>query len=98
MIKTSWSDLFTIGLVQRQTLLPLTSVVSANLMHLIQNTGCPSAKLMAMADHVSKLGFLIGTMENLALDDMEFATLKALALCSSGKYLYSLLHFSLIIS
>jgi len=89
IVRAGWSDLFTIGLVQCQNLLPLTCVVSANLMHL--QTSCTSAKLTAMADHVSKLNHFIKSVQSLSLDDIEYSALKAMSLFSSGKYAFNIL-------
>ncbi len=56
-MKAAWSDLFAVGLVQSQNVLPLTSVVSALLIHL--QTSCTSSKLTTVAEYVSRLKVFI---------------------------------------
>jgi hypothetical protein len=81
--KSVWSELFTIGLVQCQTVMSLTNVLNALLVHLQAN--CTSSRLASIADHVSKLRIFIKNTQSCNLDDFEFAGLKSLAIFSPGE-------------
>lgn len=83
-MKSVWSDLFAVGLSQYQNFLPLTSVISALLLNMQSN--CTSSKLTMIAEHASKLKLFIKTVENLNLDEFEYASLKVLAVFSHGKH------------
>jgi len=80
MCKSVWSELFTIGLVQCQTMMSLTNVLNALLVHLQAN--CSSSRLTSIAEHVSKLRVFIRNAQLCSLDDVEFAALKSLAMFS----------------
>ncbi|XP_021954770.1 orphan steroid hormone receptor 2 isoform X2 [Folsomia candida] len=84
IMKSVWSDLFAVGLSQYQNFLPLTSVISALLLNMQSN--CTSSKLTMIAEHASKLKLFIKTVENLNLDEFEYASLKVLAVFSHDRY------------
>jgi len=78
--KSVWSELFTIGLVQCQSTIPVANVLNALLMHLQAN--CNTSRLASIAENVSKLRVIIRNALSCNLDDFEFAALKALAIFS----------------
>lgn len=85
LLKSAWSDLFAIGLIQCQKMLPFKAIVSCLVINMQKN--CTAKKLIAVADHLSKLHCLIQNTQQLGLNDLEFSTLKVLALFSPGKSL-----------
>ncbi|CAL8129891.1 unnamed protein product [Orchesella dallaii] len=83
--KTSWSELFTIGLIQCQDLLSLGNVMSAFTVQ--QSINNNSTHLIAVAEHVNKIHQFIKSAIQLNMDDYELAALKALALFSPDRLL-----------
>lgn len=84
VMKTAWSELFAIGLVQCQNLLSLSSVMSALLLHL--QTNCTSSRLTNIANHCARLQYFIKSAHLFNMDDYEYAALKALILFSPERY------------
>jgi len=84
LMKSSWIQLFTVGLLQCQDLLCLSSVMNAILLHHQSNSN-NSSLLITAADQMNKLNQFIKNAQSLNLDDFECAALKCLILFSPDR-------------
>lgn len=85
LVRSAWSELFTLGLAQCAEQLSLPALLSALASHL--RTGSPSkngssvsSQRSLVAEHVATLQRLVGALQRLHLDDREYALLRAMVL------------------
>lgn len=90
LMKSSWNELFALGLLQCQDVLSLTHVMNAFLLHQQESTAnndSPS-QIIAVAEHANKLNLFLKSALELNMDDFEIAALKTLVLFSPGLIAY----------
>ncbi|XP_052680757.1 orphan steroid hormone receptor 2-like isoform X3 [Crassostrea angulata] len=85
LVKSSWSELFTLGLAQCAQSMSLSTILMAILNHLqtaLQQDKNSAERVKLVIDHILKLQNYIQSLEALQIDSEEFAYLKALVLFS----------------
>ncbi|XP_062584776.1 orphan steroid hormone receptor 2-like [Saccostrea cucullata] len=85
LVKSCWSELFTLGLAQCAQSMSLSTILMAILNHLqtaLQQDKNSAERVKIVIDHILKLQNYIQSLEALQMDSEEFAYLKALVLFS----------------
>ncbi|XP_061195473.1 orphan steroid hormone receptor 2-like isoform X1 [Saccostrea echinata] len=85
LVKSCWSELFTLGLAQCAQSMSLSTILMAILNHLqtaLQQDKNSAERVKIVIDHILKLQNYIQSLEALQIDSEEFAYLKALVLFS----------------
>lgn len=85
LVKSCWSELFTLGLAQCSQTMSLSTILMAILNHLqtaLHQEKSSAEHIKVVIDHILKLQTYIQTMHQLNLDSEEYAYLKALVLFS----------------
>ncbi|CAN8002169.1 unnamed protein product [Ixodes hexagonus] len=85
LVRSAWSELFTLGLAQCAEQLSLPALLSALSSHLRgaaspKNGGAVTSQRSLVAEHVATLQRLVGALQRLRLDDREYALLRAMVL------------------
>ncbi|CAG2199183.1 NR2C2 [Mytilus edulis] len=90
LVKSCWSELFTLGLAQCSQTMSLPTILMAILNHLqtaLHQDKTSAERIKIVIDHILKLQNYIQSMHQLNVDTEEYAYLKALVLFSPGKYI-----------
>lgn len=85
LVRSCWSGLFTLGLAQCAEIMSLSTMLMAILNHLqstVDNDKNVSERVKSVIEHILKLQGYIQNMQNLQVDNQEYAYLKALLLFS----------------
>ncbi|XP_056001229.1 orphan steroid hormone receptor 2-like isoform X2 [Ostrea edulis] len=85
LVKSCWSELFTLGLAQCAQSMSLSTILMAILNHLqtaLQQDKNSAERVKIVIDHILKLQHYIQSLEALQIDPEEYAYLKALVLFS----------------
>lgn len=88
LVRSSWGQLFTLGLAQCAYTLSLPSILSWIINHLqasIAQEKMTANKIKSVTEHICRLQDCVGSLHKLQLDNIEYAYLKALTLFSAGK-------------
>ncbi|EEC12617.1 developmental orphan receptor, putative [Ixodes scapularis] len=84
LVRSAWSELFTLGLAQCAEQLSLPALLSALASHLRtaspKNGGSGTSQRGLVAEHVATLQRLVGALQRLRLDDREYALLRVMVL------------------
>lgn len=84
LVRSAWSELFTLGLAQCAEQLSLPALLSALASHLRtaspKNGSSGTSQRGLVAEHVATLQRLVGALQRLRLDDREYALLRAMVL------------------
>ncbi|CAG9855479.1 unnamed protein product [Phyllotreta striolata] len=86
LLKTCWSELFTLGLAQCSQSLSLSTIRSALISHLhasIAQDKMSAIKVKQVTDHIVKLQDFVTSMNRLHVNEQEYAYLKAITLFSA---------------
>lgn len=85
LLKKCWAELFTLGLAQCSQSLSLPTILSALISHLhtlIAQDKMTANKVKQVTDHIVKLQDYVTTMNQLNVDEHEFAYLRVISLFS----------------
>lgn len=89
LVRSAWSELFTLGLAQCAEQLSLPALLSALASHLRtaspKNGSSGTSQRGLVAEHVATLQRLVGALQRLRLDDREYALLRAMVLFCPGE-------------
>lgn len=87
-MRSSWGQLFTLGLAQCAYTLSLPSILSSIISHLqtnITQEKITASKVKSLTEHICRLQDCVNALHKLQVDSVEYAYLKALTLFSAGK-------------
>lgn len=88
LVRSSWGQLFTLGLAQCAYTLSLPSILTSIINHLqasIAQEKITASKVKSITEHICRLQDCVGSLHKLQVDSVEYAYLKALTLFSAGK-------------
>lgn len=88
LVRSSWGQLFTLGLAQCAHTLSLPSILTSIINHLqasIAQEKITASKVKLVTEHICRLQDCVSSLHKLQVDATEFAYLKALTLFSAGK-------------
>ena len=94
LLRSCWSELFTLGLAQCSQSLSLSTILTALISHIhasIAQEKMPAQRVKLVTDHIVKLQDYVNTMNRLHVDEHEYAHLKMISLFSTD-HLTLLLH------
>lgn len=104
-MRSSWGQLFTLGLAQCAYTLSLPSILTSIINHLqasIAQEKITASKVKLITEHICRLQDCVSSLHKMQVDSTEYAYLKALTLFSAGKFDYQFLlssqQFNLICS
>lgn len=87
LVRSSWGQLFTLGLAQCAYTLSLPSILTWIINHLqasIAQEKMTANKIKSVTEHICRLQDCVSSLHKLQLDSVEYAYLKALTLFSAG--------------
>ena len=87
LVRSSWGQLFTLGLAQCAYTLSLPSILTWIINHLqasIAQEKMTANKIKSVTEHICRLQDCVSSLHRLQVDSVEYAYLKALTLFSSG--------------
>ncbi|XP_066594609.1 orphan steroid hormone receptor 2-like [Prorops nasuta] len=90
LVRSSWGQLFTLGLAQCAYTLSLPSILTSIINHLQANIAqekITASKLKSITEHICRLQDCVSSLHKLQVDAVEYAYLKALTLFSSDNVL-----------
>lgn len=90
LVRSSWGQLFTLGLAQCAHTLSLPSILTSIVNHLqasIAQEKITASKVKLVTEHICRLQDCVSSLHKLQVDATEFAYLKALTLFSAGEYI-----------
>ncbi|XP_043278841.1 nuclear receptor subfamily 2 group C member 2 isoform X2 [Venturia canescens] len=90
LVRSSWGQLFTLGLAQCAYTLSLPSILTSIINHLqasIAQEKITATKVKSITEHICRLQDCVSSLHKLQVDSMEYAYLKALTLFSSDNVL-----------
>jgi len=88
LVRSSWGQLFILGLAQCAYTLSLPSILTSIINHLqasITQENITVSKVKYVTEHICRLQDCVSSLHKLQVDSAEYAYLKALALFSPGK-------------
>lgn len=88
LVRSSWGQLFTLGLAQCAYTLSLPSILTSIINHLqtsIAQEKVTAGKVKCVTEHICRLQDCVSSLHKLQVDSVEYAYLKALTLFSAGK-------------
>lgn len=88
LVRSSWGQLFTLGLAQCAYTLSLPSILTSIINHLqtsIAQEKVTANKVKCVTEHICRLQDCVSSLHKLQVDSVEYAYLKALTLFSAGK-------------
>ena len=88
LVRSSWGQLFTLGLAQCAYTLSLPSILTWIINHLQANIAqekMSASKVKSVTEHICRLQDCISSLHKMQVDTVEYAYLKALTLFSSGE-------------
>ena len=88
LVRSSWGQLFTLGLAQCAYTLSLPSILTSIINHLqasIAQEKVTAGKVKCVTEHIWRLQDCVNSLHKLQVDSVEYAYLKALTLFSAGK-------------
>lgn len=88
LVRSSWGQLFTLGLAQCAYTLSLPSILTSIINHLqasIAQEKITASKVKSVTEHICRLQDCVSSLHKLQVDSVEYAYLKALTLFSAGK-------------
>lgn len=88
LVRSSWGQLFTLGLAQCAYTLSFPSILTS-IINNLQATNTQekflASKMRSFTDQIYRLQDCVSSLEKLQVDSIEYAYLKALTLFSAGK-------------
>lgn len=99
LVRSSWGQLFTLGLAQCAYTLSLPSILTWIINHLqasIAQEKMTAIKVKSVTEHICRLQDCVSSLHKLQVDSVEYAYLKALTLFSAGEN-YLVMYFCLFI-
>ncbi|XP_043461034.1 nuclear receptor subfamily 2 group C member 1-A isoform X1 [Leptopilina heterotoma] len=90
LVRSSWGQLFTLGLAQCAYTLSLPSILTSIINHLqasIAQEKITASKVKSITEHICRLQDCVGSLHKLQVDSVEYAYLKALTLFSADNVL-----------
>ncbi|XP_029168356.1 nuclear receptor subfamily 2 group C member 2 isoform X4 [Nylanderia fulva] len=90
LVRSSWGQLFTLGLAQCAYTLSLPSILSSIINHLqtsIAQEKVTASKVKCVTEHICRLQDCVSSLHKLQVDSVEYAYLKALTLFSADNIL-----------
>ncbi|XP_020284412.1 orphan steroid hormone receptor 2 isoform X3 [Pseudomyrmex gracilis] len=85
LVRSSWGQLFTLGLAQCAYTLSLSSIISSIISHLqvsFTHEKITASKVKYVTEHICRLQECVGSLHKMQVDSVEYAYLKALTLFS----------------
>ncbi|CAH1784058.1 unnamed protein product, partial [Owenia fusiformis] len=85
LVRTRWSELFTLGLAQCAQSMCLPTILAAIVNHLqtsVQQEKLNADRVRLVSDHIIKLQEYVQSLQSLKVDEVEYAYLKTMALFS----------------
>ncbi|XP_014471522.1 PREDICTED: orphan steroid hormone receptor 2 isoform X1 [Dinoponera quadriceps] len=93
LVRSSWGQLFTLGLAQCAYTLSLPSILTSIINHLqasIAQEKITASKVKSLTEHICRLQDCVNSLHKLQVDSVEYAYLKALTLFSPDNMLAGL--------
>ncbi|XP_076394262.1 orphan steroid hormone receptor 2 isoform X6 [Megachile rotundata] len=90
LVRSSWGQLFTLGLAQCAYTLSLPSILTSIINHLqasIAQEKITASKVKSVTEHICRLQDCVSSLHKLQVDSVEYAYLKALTLFSADNVL-----------
>lgn len=87
-MRSSWGQLFILGLAQCAYTLSLPGILTSIINHLQANIAqekITTSKVKYVTEHICRLQDCVNSLHKLQVDSVEYAYLKALTLFSAGK-------------
>ncbi|XP_018048034.1 PREDICTED: orphan steroid hormone receptor 2-like isoform X3 [Atta colombica] len=95
LVRSSWGQLFTLGLAQCAYTLSLPSILTSIINHLqasIAQEKVTAGKVKCVTEHIWRLQDCVNSLHKLQVDSVEYAYLKALTLFSADNVLAGIWH------